>query len=50
MCFPAPGFGLESIASLHLPIGLSAGKGLLLTRGPRGSGGLPAQLAPTWKR
>ncbi len=50
MCFPAAAFGLDSVSSRQLPTGLSGGNGLDLTRGPRGSCGLPAQLAPTWKR
>ena len=50
MCLPAPGFGRDNVASRHCPIGLSGGNGLVLTRGPRGSCGFPAQLAPTWKR
>lgn len=50
MCLPAAAFGRASVASRHRPTGLSGGKGFDLTRGPRGSCGLPAQLAPTWKR
>lgn len=50
MCSPAAAFGRDSVASRHLPTGLSGENGFDLTRGPRGSCGLPAQLAPTWKQ
>lgn len=47
MWFPTGELYFDNRFSFHLPISLSGANGFVLMRRICGSGGLPAQLAPT---